>query len=71
MKVNINLIPGYRIKVIKGTPHIRVHEQRTNTLVFESYTNFELNITKNGNVLGYVMPGKAYCVDSNIIEGNI
>lgn len=62
--VNITLIPGYEVKVVKGTPSILAfNEQRPGapTVTFQSPETFELHHINSGNgeCYGIVTPGGA------------
>lgn len=59
--VNFTLIPGYEVKVAKGTPGILAfNAQRpaaAPTVTFQSPENFELHIMHNGECHGILKPG--------------
>ncbi len=63
--VNINLIPGYEVKIVKGNPSLKRYEsaynyngQNSTFLTFESAEDFELNLVKNNMCVGIVTPGR-------------
>ena len=59
--VNFSLIPGYEVKVAKGTPSILAYNaQRPGaapTVTFQSTETFELHIMHNGQCHGILTPG--------------
>jgi hypothetical protein len=57
--VNVAHIPGYEIKVVKGTPIVTPLEGKENSFTYASPEFFEINILRNGELHGVLTPGGA------------